>query len=102
MPSGGSGTEPGLSTMTPAAASFGPPTVCSGATLGAGNGGGGATTHTEAVFVGEVASDVTVDSVCPLGQLTGEGVPVGRALATPSPTDTSRATTAAATVAARP
>jgi hypothetical protein len=63
---------------------------------------GGATTHTEAVLVGEVAGDVTVDSVCPLGQLTGAGVSAGSALATPGPTDTRRATTAVATVAARP
>jgi hypothetical protein len=88
--------------MTPAAASIGPPIACSGATLGAGNGLGGATTHTEAVLVGEVGGDATVDRVCPLGQLTGAWVSVGRALATPGPTDTRTATTAIATVAARP
>jgi hypothetical protein len=60
-------------------------------------------THTgAAAFEAEVGGEVTVERVCPLGQLTGEGVPVGRALATPGPTDTRRATTAIATVAARP
>ena len=41
MPSGGAGTESGLSTMTPAPASLGPPTTLAAATGGAGNGVGG-------------------------------------------------------------
>ena len=116
MPSGGAGTDSGLSTMTPVPASLGPPTTLAAATGGAGNGVGGAMTHTVCTvlpsdrvvtlglgFGGVLGAGVgggwvTVAAVWPLGQETGVGgvVSVGSAVAAGARAMTSSPATKAA------